>query len=684
MEFTKFVEKLNAHFMEMIKNNPVLFEVNVDKDAIWELYLNSFPQGTNEIFRKRREFDCSCCKHFIRHMGNVVVLKHNRMQTIWDFDTESDTYQPVVDALNSFIKSQPVTDRFFPTSRVIGTEKNYELIDGRSHVWSHMFIRIPKEMVVHWRNTELNGKKSQFRDTRNVFKRSLDEISVDAVKTVLELISQNSLYRGQEWKDVLEGFLDYKRMYDVTPDEEKENFTWEQSGKAGDVVGRIRNHSMGILLMDISEGMDLDRAVKKYENIVAPANYKRPKALYTQKMLDAAKQDLEAGGYLSSLARRFANLDDISINNVLFANRDAVDRMSGKKDIFAQMSAEVSTVNPKKFSKIEEIAIEKFISDVLPSAQSVEVLMESRLGANLCSLIAPENKEAKSMFKWNNPYSWAYAGNIADSQIRENVKAAGGSVTGDLRFSIQWNEDGRDNCDLDAHAIEPERKEIYYGHYRKPEKTLAGGQLDVDIISPNGRVAVENITWPDRKRMKPGVYQFFVKQFSGFANKGFRAEIEFDGAIYSFDYSKKMRSKEIVNVAEVTLNDRGEFSIKELIPSVGNSSKEIWNIKTNQFVPVSVICYSPNYWDEQTGLGNKHYMFMLKECVNPETPNGIFNEYLKEEFMKHRHVLEALGAKLSVEDAEDQLSGLGFSSTKRNELIVKVKGQTERILKIKF
>ena len=167
----------------------------------------------------------------------------------------------------------------------------------------------------------------------------------------------------------------------------------------------------------------------------------------------------------------------------------------------------------------------------------------------MVSLIAPKNPDTPTMFKWNNGFSWAYSGNITDSDIRENVKSAGGKVDGDLRFSIQWNEDGKDNCDLDAHCKEAGGYEIYYGSARKPNFSPTRGQLDVDIIDPKGKIAVENITWANRKTMDIGKYLFFVNRYSGSVKNGFRAEIEFDGKIYSFDYSKPMRYKENVQVA---------------------------------------------------------------------------------------------------------------------------------------
>lgn len=682
MEFTTMRNKLMKHFAEMTKDATHLFEVNVDKDEMWNLYLDSYPAGTNEIFRERREHDCSCCRQFIKAIGNAVVIKDNKITTIWDFRTDDDTYQPVLDTLSAFIKSRAVSDIYVSKFKKIGTLSNYEEMEnGQMHEWTHFFLELPDKFVDKSSRSE-GDIKGGYRDTRNVFKRSLDEITMDALDTILELITSNTLYRGEEWKGALTEFRKYKVEYDkLTTDEEKSNYAWEQSVKVGIAIGRIRNHSIGTLLVNVSEGMELDTAVTKYEQMTAPSNYKRPKEIYTKKMLEDVKKTITDLGYLESLGRRFAKLDDITVNNILFSNKDAAKRIGGVDDIFGAMEREV-TINPKKFSKIEEVSIDRFVSDILPTASDIEVYLENKHTGNMVSLIAPQNPDAKTMFKWDNNFSWAYAGNMTDS-MKERVKAAGGRVDGDLRFSIQWNESGNDNSDVDAHCIEPNRNEIYFGNDRKPNKSAFGGQLDVDITQPSGRVAVENITYADRSKMRPGTYKFFVHQYSARRSEGFSAEIEFDGQIYSFSYNKPLSTGQDVPIAEVTLHTDGTFTIKELLSS-NPSSKEVWGVKTNQFVPVSVIMYSPNYWNEQNGIGHKHYFFMLKDCVNPEAPNGFYNEFLKNELIEHKRVFAALGSKMRVEDIDDQLSGVGFSATKRDELIVKVKGNTERVLKIKF
>lgn len=685
MEFKEFRNMISDHFKTMTKDVDRLFEVGVDKDEMWNVYLDSFPAGTNEIYRKRREYDCSCCRQFIKQIGNAVVIKDNKLETIWDLDIHDDKFEPVAKAMSNFVRRHCVADVYVSKFKKIGTEYNYEQYeDGTMKKWEHFQIILDDKFVDKTARS-IGDIKGGFRDTKNVFKRSLDEISMDALETVLELINSNTLYKGEEWKSILMEFKRYKKEYEkLNSDDDRDLYSWENSVKAGIAIGRIRNHSIGTLLVNVSNDMDLDTAVKKYEQIVAPANYKRPKAIFTKKMLEDAKKTISELGYMDSLNRRFATLDDITVNNILFSNKDATKRISDSSDIFGELEKQ-AVVNPRKFSRVEEISANDFIKNVLPSAKEVEVLVENKHSNNFVSLIAPCNKDSKSMFKWNNGLSWAYSGNITDSDMKQNVKAAGGNVDGVIRFSIQWNEDGRDNCDLDAHCIEPNRNEIYFSNCRKPSLSSMTGQLDVDIIHPNGKVAVENITWSDKSKMKPGVYKFFVNQYSGSARNGFRAEIEFNGEIHSFDYSNSMMAGQDVHVADVILDTNGEFTIKEKIS--GNSkisSKTVWGISTNEFTPVSVVCYSPNYFDEQDGIGHRHLFFMLNGCKNDEEPNGYYNEFLKSELEKHKRVFEALGSKCHVEYSDDQLSGVGFSMTKRAELIVKVKGATERILKIKF
>lgn len=656
-------------------SNTQLFRVNINKDILWNLYLSSFPEGTNPMYKKRTEHDCNCCKQFIRAVGDVVAIKDGKLISIWDGKTGDENYQVVSDALAQYVKSNPIKDVFLHYERTAGTNKSFHsLVDGKVGEWDHFFVNIPEKFVK--KNADIASALSVIRSTHDVFLRALKEIDQDSIDTVLDLISQNSIYRGEEHKFVVSEFLKLKKQIKKLSDEELDLFVWEHVSTVPGSITNIRNSVIGSLLVDLSKGDDLESAVKSFESKVAPTNYKRPTALVTKKMVEAARQTIESLGLTSALQRRYATINDIAINNILYANRDA--RQKINNDVFDDISSSVKT-STKKLDKIEEVNIEKFISDILPRAESIEVMVENSHAANFVSLIAPVDASANNLFKWDNSFSWSYTGDVADS-IKERVKAAGGNVTGDLCCRLAWEY--RD--DLDFHMYEPDGGHIYY--VNRSSLSRCGGKLDVDANGGSGMMEhpVENIFYQSKHTMKEGVYTLNVNNFSRRdpSKMGFEVEIEFDGTKYNFVYDKALLTGRTVEIAQIRYSKKSGLEIIKSLPST-QTSKKIWGIDTNTFQKVNVIMNSPNHWNGQ-GVGNKHYFFMLENCVNDGKARGFYNEFLREDLNKHRKVIEIVGSKILTEETENQLSGLGFSSTQRNSIVCKVTGSFSRIIKIVF
>lgn len=652
-EFKQFADAVNKKFLEL-STNSVLLRTNISKDQLWDTYQAAYPQEANPIFRERRVHDCNTCKSFINRIGAVVGVTNGQIDTIWNVTGLSPIYQAVADTMHKAVSQAGISTVFLTDEHLAGKKYNIEANEAGDIRWDHFYADINQAFVTQSPASD----RSEIEGIVTVFKRGLDEFSIETLESVIDLC--DTIYKGEEFKPTVAKFLEAKIAYEQS---NKGLFIWTEYKHYS---AKLRGTAIGTLLIDISEGMDLETAVAKYEKVVAPENYKRTTAVVTESMKKQAIATIDELGLRDSLPRKHATLTDISVNNVIFANADAQAVMKDPIDALLDLSVNKTIEAPKT---AVEITIEQFLLSVLPNSRNVEVLLENRHTPNFVSLVAPVNPTAPNMLKWNNNFSWSYAGEVTDA-MKERVKAAGGSITGDIRFSIQWNEDGKDYAnDLDAHCQTP-KEHIYYG---RPTDSFQGA-LDTDNQRPGIKVAVENITWPTINKMPNGTYKFYVHNYAGTNQSGFRAQIEILGEMFEYNFNQSVRGT--VNVAEVTIKD-GKATINHTL-SCSTTSKKSWELFTKTYHKVSTIMLSPNFWDGQA-IGNKHYFFMLDGCSNPDQVRGFYNEFLSEELRPHRKVFEVLSSSMKCTPAKDQLSGLGFSSTIRNDLFVKIDNRPYKI-----
>jgi hypothetical protein len=672
-------KKAVAEQFDAMSKGP-LFRTAVSKDGMKGVYLDAFPNGTNEVYRERREFDCTCCMRFIEIVGNVVSIQDGNLISIWDNVKGDPTFEIVARRMAEFVKSQPVVNEFLHYERVAGTDKSFEKKEGVDvKTWEHFFVPIPHRSNAGpnfvCAEVEIDTQLDKSRSLQQVFLRGLRELTKDSVETVQALIYENNLYKGEENKQLIEKFLEQKKLFEKVPEDQQYLYAWTvvKEGKVHGSVLSIRNNSIGTLLQDLSEGKPLEDAVGAYEFKVSAGNFKRSTALVTQKQIDAAKKDIEKLGLTSALVRRFAVLPDISINDIIFADRKS--RSVMKDSIFGNIPTKPSK---NKTTDAESISIAEFISDVVPGSESIEVFFDNSHVNNLVSVVAPSDPKAPNLLKWDNGFSWAYNGDVTDS-IKERVKKAGGNVTGDLCCRLSWTN----HDDLDLHMQEPDGTHIFFGN-KIPFNSK--GQLDVDMNAGYNvtREPVENIFYPNKDTMKEGVYVLFVHNYQKreAINVGFTVEMDYLGQTRTFNYEKAVRDQERVVVAQFSFSKKEGIKIFQSLPMT-QASKTVWNLKSMEFHPINLLMLSPNYWGENR-TGNKHYMFMIDGCRNDGQVRGFFNEYLRQDLYNHRKVLEIVGSRMLTDQSDNQLSGLGFSSTQRNKLLARVKGSMTRTMEISF
>ena len=716
MVIEDLVNKILDENLKKCMTRGILFRVDVSGEKIWETYLQGFSKENDPVFRdpNSSEHNCNCCHNFFHHFGNIVGLDENlEIVTLFDGSEFPDEYKKSFADCARLVREGKVINYFIETfdnlnqlpyekgikvsnsTFRLGFKENIKIYTteeaekfgvveaGKTYTFRHFHINIPGNFV---KNTRASKESilSDLRASKEVFKRAMDEIPTDTLELVRDLINQGSLLDGDAHLDKVLSMIPLSKEYSELPRDKKDEWCWIKA--YGFKYARFKNELIGNLCSNLAQGKELNDACKEWNIRVDPANYMKATAPITKKQIEEAKKFVIENGYEESFIRRCATLEDIKVSDILHSN--VGDGKINPVSIFDSIKPTATRHKKSEFSGVEEVSIEKFMKDILPTCTCVEAFVESRHKRNFVTLTTAENKDSKRIFKWDNNFSWTYNGNLAGkSQIKEAVKAAGGFVDAPFRFSIMWNENWKTkpvSTDLDAHAVEPTGgSHIYYStEFRKDRgdrKTVCSGQLDIDMICPK-ETGVENIYWTDLDKLRDGAYQLYVNHYSG-NRTTFKAEIAFGDQVYQYHYTKPSAGNMPIATVYIKNHSIDHIEHSEWLVNSEGVSENIWGVDTCEFRKVNLVCLSPNYWDKE--IGNKHYFFMLEGCKNSSPKIRSFhNENLCSDLLKHRKVLEVLGNECMVDSSDNQLSGLGFDATVRDHIILKLKGTHNRVVKV--
>lgn len=630
-----------------------------DTTGLWEIYLNNLPEG-------KQHYNCSTCRHFINHFGGLVTIsdKGNTKSALWNEKDVPDFFKKSVKLMREFVESKEVTGVFISSVKQLGT--------ANTGVWNHFNVILPHSYLYNSRIKTAGQYSAELSEDFKVLKSGLAEYNHDTINKVVALLKSESVYRADRFIGIAEWFE--KLHTDIESHRKNtDNIIWKYTANAPTGFAHIKNSAIGTLLEDLKSGYSVQSATQRFTGVVNPANYQRAQVNPSQGNIERAEDVVNKLGIANSLKRRFAMMNEIP--EFLWKDRNV--KQEVKSGIFSNIPVKEKSKSPEFNLPSTTMTWEKFNRTVLPTADSIEVLVDNP--NKFFALVTASDETSENILQWNNRFSWYYHGGI-DSEIKKRVVNAGGRYdNNEIRCSLLW--DGP--TDLDLHCILDNK--VAWGrdsHIYFANKMVGYGWLDVD--ANGGRITsyepVENIRW-ENGRAHTGHYKFYVHNYAqrGPSPVPYKVELEINNKVYV--YNGIAYSSHNQTVFEFDYYRGREVSVSGNVLSESN-----WNVQVNSFVKANGITTSPNLWgnDPVERIG-KHIFFILDNCkdLSEGKGRGFFAETLKSDLREIRKTLDAYTANSIIESVDNPVCGVGYSNQGEWNLTLKVhSGGTERIIKI--
>lgn len=378
------------------QNNGVAFLVKVERNELFEAYLANLPED------RRQEFNCSCCKKFLREYGHAAIVDQSNCQLrslLWDENDDAipEDFKASVAAMRAIVEASTIDKAFVSDKTVVG-----DRIKG-GHEHFELDLGALREGSVKLKTARQNMIFS--RETQSMFAEAVGIYPAELAKTAFDLFTLDQNLHGYPT------FLAYLQMFQSVHNkltelkdgtqQQRRNLIWLCSVMLPFGTTRIKNTPLGGFLDTLKEGgpANVQYAIAGFKAKVKPTEYKRPKTAPAEATVKRAEEIIAQLGLESALLRRYARADELRY----LWQPTVSDEPKKGEGVFSSVMARDAA--PKDTAKLEidggSITMAEFVRDVLPSAESVEMLLMAGLSAPFGSFVTAADPNAGRLLRWD-------------------------------------------------------------------------------------------------------------------------------------------------------------------------------------------------------------------------------------------------------------------------------------------